>query len=144
MARNRASCCGVLGRADMPAYRRSLRPCIAWCSRPRSSAELLLGALARTERAPALEVGRVDEVPVPLDVAALAADDEQHELLRLGRVRHLARRRRLDVDEAARAELSRLAVDLHAGTAAMDEVELVLDVVEVVESFEAGRHHERV
>src|SRR5881275_1306032 len=33
-ARDHAARCGVLSRARMSRYARSLRPCIAWCSRP--------------------------------------------------------------------------------------------------------------
>src|SRR5438045_2343499 len=36
LARDHAARCGVLSRADSLGCRRSLRPCIAWCSRPRS------------------------------------------------------------------------------------------------------------
>ncbi|MGH3048683.1 MAG: cytochrome c maturation protein CcmE [Gaiellaceae bacterium] len=36
LARDHAARCGVLGRARKNHYERSLRPCIAWCSRPRS------------------------------------------------------------------------------------------------------------
>ena len=48
------------------------------------------------ERGPALGIGRVDEVAVALDVAVLAADDEQHEVV-VAAVRDLARRGRLHV-----------------------------------------------
>ena len=36
LARDHAARCRVLNSADSRYYRRSLRPCIAWCSRPRS------------------------------------------------------------------------------------------------------------
>src|SRR5207244_4499466 len=46
LARDHAARCGVLGRAHICRYGRSLRPCIAWCSRPRSSATFAEGALS--------------------------------------------------------------------------------------------------
>src|SRR5579875_1606608 len=82
-------------------------------------------------------------MPVALDVAALAADDEQHEVV-VARVRELARRRGLDVDEAARPELPHFAADLEARRPAVDEVELVLGVVVVLEAVPAGRDDDRV
>ena len=85
----------------------------------------------------------IDEVAVALDVAVLAADDEDDRLL-VERVRELARRRRLGVEEAALAELARLAVDLDPHAAAVDEVQLVLRVVVVLEALVAGRIDERV
>src|SRR5262249_43884597 len=81
---------------------------------------------------------------VAFDVPALAADDEQHQLLRLARVRDLPRRRRLDVEEAALAKLAHLAADLHARATAVDEVELVLLVVEVREALHPRRHDDAV
>ena len=45
------------------------------------------------------QVVRVNELAVALDVAVLAADDEEHEVVVAG-VRHLPRRRRLDVARA--------------------------------------------
>ena len=53
----------------------------------------------------------VDEMSVALDVAALAADDEDDRVLVEG-VRELARRCRLGVEEPALAEVARLALDL--------------------------------
>src|SRR5918992_4530480 len=35
LARDHAAPCGVLSRARIGQYGRSLRPCLAWCSRPR-------------------------------------------------------------------------------------------------------------
>jgi hypothetical protein len=58
----------------------------------------------------------IDEVSVALDVAALAADDEQHEILGIACVRHEPRRRRLDVEQTALAELLHLVTDLDART----------------------------
>ena len=60
-----------------------------------------------------LDVGRVDHLPVPLDVAVAAADDEEHELV-VARVPELPRHAGLDVDEPARPELELLAVDVEA------------------------------
>src|SRR5262249_51880762 len=77
------------------------------------------------------------------DVAVLAADDEDHEVV-VADVRQLAVRRRLDVAETAWAKLAHLAVDLEPRRPAVDEVELVLRVVEVVDTLGAGRHHDRV
>ena len=74
---------------------------------------------------------------VALDVAVLAADDQEHELV-VADVRDPARRGRLDVKEAARAESPLLAVDLDPRGAAVDEVELVLGVVVVVDPGKAG------
>src|SRR5262249_59750539 len=71
------------------------------------------------------EIVVVHEVAVTLDVAALAADDEDHEVA-VARVRELARRRRLDVGEPAGPEFAHLAVDLEARRAAVHEVQLVL------------------
>src|SRR5437868_710094 len=82
-------------------------------------------------------------MPVALDVAALAADDEDHRFLVEG-IRDLARRRRLGVEEPARAEVAGLALDLDAHRAAVDEVELVLRVVVMGEPFVARRVDERV
>src|SRR5436190_21393254 len=96
------------------------------------------------ERLAPLEVALgVDEMAVSLDVPVLAADDEQDEVA-VADARDLPRRRRLDVAEAAGAELPHLAVDLESCRAAVHEVELVLPVVVVQEPVEAGRHHERV
>ena len=52
---------------------------------------------------------------VAFDVAVLAADDEEHQILGVARVRDAARRRRLDVDQAAGTENTLLAVDLEEG-----------------------------
>src|SRR5207302_934505 len=99
--------------------------------------------LALAERRAPLGVGRVDEVAVALDVAVLAADDEEDSVL-LEWVRDLAGRRRLAVEEPAFSELTCLTVDLYEDLAAMDEVQLVLRVVIVVEPLVAGRVHDRV
>src|SRR5438067_11294051 len=81
------------------------------------------------ERLAPLEVAlRIDEVAVALNVAGLCTDDQQDEVVVAG-VRHLARRRRLDVHQRAGAELAHLAADLDAGRPAVDEVQLVLRVV---------------
>ena len=75
--------------------------------------------------------------------AALATDHEHHEVVVLTRVRHLAWRRRLDVDEAAGPEEApRRRPRPEPGP--MHEVQLVLRVVVVVEAGVAGRHHDRV
>src|SRR5205807_9033790 len=100
-----------------------------------------LGALP--ERGAAGDVRVVDHVAVALDVPALAADREQHRFL-VERVRDLARGGRLDVEEAALAEDALLALHLDLDSAAMDEVELVLRVVEVEEAHVPGRHHDSV
>ena len=84
-----------------------------------------------------------DEVAVALDVAVLAADDEQHEVV-VGAVRDLAVRRRLDVHEAAFADDVLVAVERERRGAAVDEVELVLRVVVVVRPFVARREDDRV
>ena len=97
------------------------------------------GASRQSSAAARRSLSGSTSMPVPLDIAVLAADDEHHELLGLARVRDLARRLRLDVQQPALAELAHLAADLHARPAAMDEVELVLLVVEVLEALEARR-----
>ena len=78
-----------------------------------------------------------------LDIAVFAADNEDHELLGLARVGDLARRLRLDVQQPALAKLAHLAADLYARPAAMDEVELVLLVVEVLEASSPARRRPR-
>ena len=90
------------------------------------------------EGAAALDVGGIDHLSVPLDVAARAADDEQHQLLVLRPVGYAARRGRLDVEKAAWAELEHLVANLDAGAAAVDEVELVLRVVEWLNPTKPG------
>src|SRR5207244_4736750 len=45
LARYHAARSGVLSRAHSFGYGRSLRPCLAWCYRPRSAATSLDGAL---------------------------------------------------------------------------------------------------
>ena len=80
---------------------------------------------------------------VARDVAVLAADDEDDRLF-VERIRHLARRRRLDVEQAARGDLARLALDLDLDAPAVDEVQLVLRVVEVVGALVLGRVDGRV
>src|SRR5204862_5211524 len=97
---------------------------------------------ARKRLAPR-EVVRVDEVAVALDVAALAADDEQDQVVVAG-VRELARRRRLDVAQTTGAELAHLPFHLEPRRALVDEIELVLEVVVVLEALEPGGHHDRV
>ena len=62
-------------------------------------------ALALAEGRAPLGVVRVDEMAVALDVAVLAADDEDDRVF-VERIRELARRRRLAVEEAAFAELA--------------------------------------
>ena len=86
---------------------------------------------------------RVHELAVALDVAALAADDEDDEIV-VGAVRDQSLRRRLDVHEAALADLVLVAVERERRGAAVDEVQLVLSVVVVVRPFVARREHERV
>src|SRR5947209_20504678 len=82
-------------------------------------------------------------MPVALDVAVLAADDEQDGLFVAG-VRDAALRRRLRVEEPAFAELLRLAVDVDLHAALVHEVELILRVVVVQETLVAGRQDECV
>src|SRR5205085_891643 len=67
----------------------------------------------------------IHEVAVALDVAALAADDEDDRVL-LARVRDPPRRRRSSVEQPTLAELARLAADVDADPSTVDEVELVL------------------
>src|SRR4051794_6893324 len=86
---------------------------------------------------------RVDELPVAGDVAVLAADDE-HDQVVVADVRNLPRGRRLDVAQAARAELPYLAVDLEPCRARVDEVELVLHIVVVEEALELRRVDDRI
>ena len=74
---------------------------------------------------------------VPLDVAALAADDEDDRVV-VARVRDAPRRRRAAVEEAALVELARLAADVDPDAPPVHEVELVLRVVEVLGPFVAG------
>ena len=77
-------------------------------------------------------------MPVALDVPVLAADDEQHQVFGVARVRDGPPRRRLDVQQSALAELVNLVADLDARAAAMDEVELVLIVVPMMEPENPG------
>src|SRR5436309_415591 len=81
---------------------------------------------------------------VALDVTALAADHEQHEVLALGRIRDAPWRGRFGVEEPARPELANLAFHLDLRTAAVHEVELVLGVVVVTEALHARREDDRV
>src|SRR5262249_5877833 len=67
-----------------------------------------------------------------------------HDQVVVAGVRELARGRRLDVAQAAGAELAHLPFHLEPRRALVDEVELVLDVVVVLETLEPGRHHDRV
>src|SRR4051812_46772375 len=76
-------------------------------------------------------------MPVALDVAALTADDEDDCVL-VERIRELARRRRLAMEEAAGLEVAALAFHLHAHDSAVDEIELVLRVVVVEDPVVAG------
>src|SRR6185312_744334 len=88
-------------------------------------------------------VGRVDHLPVAFDVPALAADREDDEFF-VARVPEAARCPGLDVAAASRAELEPLSFHLEVGPAAVDEVELVLLLVEMVEPLGGGREDERV
>src|SRR5947199_589524 len=95
------------------------------------------------ERGAPLGVGRVDEMPVALDVAALAADDDDDRVL-VERVGDLARRLGLAVEEPAGVEITCLPLDFDTHAASVHEVELVLRVVEVPDAVVAGRIHDRV
>src|SRR5690349_720819 len=102
-------------------------------------------ARLRAEGAAPFEVAlRVDELPVALDVAVLAADHEHDEVLAVARVREPSRHGRLDVHQAALADLAGLVGDLEPRAAAVHEIELVLPLVEVEEALEVRRHHDRV
>src|SRR5581483_10657784 len=85
----------------------------------------------------------VHEAAVALDVAVLAADDDQHRFLVEGIVDR-PRSRRLAVEEPARPELAALAFDLDDDSPGMDEVELVLLVVVVREALMPRWKHEAV
>src|SRR6476646_7391288 len=85
----------------------------------------------------------IDEMPVALDVPVLAADDQQHEIFGVARVRDSPPRRRLDVQQPALAELVNLVADLDPCATAMHEVELVLGVVPMMETREPRRQDER-
>jgi hypothetical protein len=78
------------------------------------------------------------DVAVALDVAALAADDEETRSSSVS-VRDCARRRRLDVHEPALGDLvhPRLSI-VEARRAAVDEVELVLLIVVVLRPSTSG------
>src|SRR6185312_2308786 len=95
-------------------------------------------ALALAERGAALGVRWVDQVAVSLDIAVFAADDEEDSVV-VERVRDLARRGRLAVEEPAWPELARLALDLDDDLAAVHEVELVLAIVVMHEAFVVRR-----
>jgi len=73
----------------------------------------------------------------------LPPDDEEGQI-GVAPVRDSARCRRLDVHEAAFADLMLLAVDQECRGTAVDEVELVLTVVIVLGAFVAGREDEGV
>src|SRR5436305_2804996 len=110
-----------------------------------SDPEGLTLAVLPAERAAPLEIAlRVDELPVALDVAVLAADHEYDEIVALACIREPARHRRLDVHQTALAELARLVGDLEACSTAVDEVQLVLLLMEMAEALEARRHHDHV
>src|SRR5712691_5730009 len=100
LEREHAARCRVLGRPHIDGYGGSLRPCIAWCSPPRSSEALPGGALAFGDAPPVvlpdgmedvehsagapLRPGRVgnaawDLVAVPGGEPVLDAGDPQHE-----------------------------------------------------------------
>src|SRR5438132_3687751 len=100
------------------------------CSRSSTAGPLVAKGLPSRE----IAFG-IDEVTVALHVTVLAADHEQHELLRVARVRDEPRRRRLDVQESAFTELAHVVTDLDPRQAAVHEVELVLLVVPVAEAF---------
>ena len=85
----------------------------------------------------------VHEVTVALDVAALAADDEDDRVL-VARVRDAPRSGRARVEEPALAELARLAVDVDPDAAPVHEVELVLRVVVVLGPLVVRRIDDRV
>src|SRR5262249_41193956 len=103
----------------------------------------LSGPLRLAERCAPFGVGRIDEVPVALDIAAAATDDEDDRVL-VERVPELARCRRLRMEETAGLEVPRLLADVDAHLPAMDEVELVLRVVVVLEALVPGRIDERI
>ena len=108
------------------------------------SGEIRTVALLLAETLPARQVDLlVHEVAVALDVAALAADDEDDRVL-VARVRDAPRRRRARVEEPALAELARLAADVDADLPAVDEVELVLRVVVVLGPLVVRRIDDRV
>src|SRR5262249_3440196 len=74
LARHHAARCRVLSRTDIFGYRRSLRPCIAWCWRPRNSAASLEGALMagiRFERV----TKRFDDGTIAVDELDLGIED---------------------------------------------------------------------
>jgi hypothetical protein len=95
-------------------------------------------------RAPALgEILVADEMAVALDVAVLAADDEEHKVV-VTYIRDCAMGRRRDVHDAALAHFVPIAVDVEDRLSAVDEVQLVLCVVVVVRPLVVGREHEEV
>ena len=79
--------------------------------RPRPRVQRRQAVVSLTEGRAPRDVGLVDHVAVALDVAVLAAHDEDDEIVRLARVRHPARGRRVDVEEPARSEDPLLALD---------------------------------
>ena len=86
-------------RASSTTSAAATRGCTHGCS-PATSSSAASGSRrsGAAERGASRDVGLVDHVAVALDVAAFAAHDEDHEIVRLARVRHPARRRRLDVE----------------------------------------------
>ena len=80
----------------------------------------------------------VHEVTVPLDVAALAADDEDDRVL-VARIRDAPRSRRAAWKSPPSLELARLAADVDPDAPLVHEVELVLRVVEVLGPLVCGR-----
>ena len=99
-------------------------------------------SLAAEARAP-LDVGLVDHVAVSLDVAVLAADDEDDEIvvsLAFDTLRGVVE----STWKSPPGRVSVLALDDHSRLARVDEVELVLGVVVVEEALVRRRIHRRV
>src|SRR5215210_2399890 len=130
--------------ASSRRLREASRPLLRRWSGSRSTAAASASFAARPSSSSALaELGRIGRPAVAADVAALCADDEQHEIL-VSDARDLPRRGRLDMAETAGPELARLAGQREPCPARVDEVELVLLLVEMRPGDDPGREHEHV
>src|SRR5689334_6054217 len=94
-AREHAARCRVLGRARAIQPAPSLRPCIAWCSRPGHPPMSPAGSLMLLERTDMLDAIREKvEAGERLDFNDGVALMESDDLLGLGELADLARRQR--------------------------------------------------
>src|SRR5262249_34823661 len=135
-----------LSRARICRYERSLRPCIAWCSRPRTSAALPDGALAAPARSlqehprPVglrLEAPEVGEVPECAYEHVLAAQPEaglqRRRLSRRVLLVHVVKREALRLEDSGVLGEERAEVERVVETVRVDEVDGAVRLLEPVE-----------